>query len=322
MAVFTSNQVNHVYVVKAVKDTIANVTDIGDVAVGKTADNEFYFVYKNADGGNVRSDLIPIKNIMWAKGIAGDHRTQKRALKKYTVTVPSLFDDPDEVAKVVGDTLTVTLEEVLQNGIETVYRKQASVLIKKDYDSTTIADRLFKTLEASFKRDDYVNDKFELSIASNVITIAEVSQSAKYKAGLYANDGIQFTVFSEDENLTVEEDTTNPTYISNSYSIADLEYFALGERGDKYRLIGWPNAFPSKTLAEVGDDVEYDVLQIHFAFTDSNEGVQKSEKDITFASAEDSVISDLVEKLGSNLSLASSENKVYDIQANSEVDLG
>ena len=322
MAVFTSNQVNHVYIAKALQSTPAALTDAGDIAVVKNAEGDLYFVYKNAMGGNVRSDLIPIKNIMWAKGIAKDHRTQKRALKKYTVTIPTLFDDPDEVAKVVGKTLTVTLEVVLYNGIETVYRKQASVLINKDDDSTTIADRLFKTLKASFDRDDYVNDKFGITIASNVITIEEKSQSAKYKVGLYANDGIQFSVFSEDEDLIVAEDTTNPTYIGNGYSIADLEYFALGERGDVYRNIGWPNVFPSKTLAVADDTISYDVLQIHFAFTDSNEGVQKSEKDITIASAEGGVISDILTEINSAFSLSSGENKVYDIQAGTQVDLG
>ena len=127
-------------------------------------------------------------------------------------------------------------------------------------------------------------------------------QASKYKVGLFANEGVNFKVFSDEltinsgtpltpldasiNDVTGSGSTENAYTIGNSYNIADLEYFALGERGDKYRLIGWPNAAPSNTIitaSEIGDGKGFCVLNIHFAFTDSNEGVQKSEKDITIA---------------------------------------
>ena len=304
MAVFTSNQVNHVYVAKAVQATPAVA---GDIAVGKTAEGELYFVYKNAMGGSERSDLIKIKNIMWAKAISGTFPSQLRTLKKYTIEAPSTIED--------GKTYTVILEMDLHNGVESIYRKTVSVVGRTN--DTDFMDRLFAAMEASFGRDTYVNDVFKVvNDGAGVISIIELPQADKYKVGLFANEGVRFKVFSEDDleiNTTgdpmipldaTEDDVlgngvATAYTIGNSYNIADLEYFALGERGDKYRLIGWPNAAPSKTLAEVGDAVNYDILNIHFAFTDSNESVQKSEKDITIvADSTTTVINDLLTAIG------------------------
>lgn len=281
MAVFTSNQVNHVYVAKAVQSSALSA--IGDIMCKKTADGELYFVYKNGDGGVVRSDLIPIKNIMWARAVSGNHRSQKRALKKYEIGIQNLVSgDVDKTA------LTVVLEKTLHNGIETVYRKTATVLVK----STTIADvvdALKLAIDNSFSRDDYVKDDFTITTTSSgnnkKVVITENAQSSKYKRGVYANEAINFRVFTYDtDKMVVTGPTNTSSYIYNAYDIADLEYFALGERGDKYRNIGWPNAFPSKCVADdPTDSAAYNILQIHFAFTDSNEGVQKSEKDITIA---------------------------------------
>lgn len=53
----------------------------------------------------------------------------------------------------------------------------------------------------------------------------------------------------------------------------------MGERGDQYRNIGWPNVIETTYLVDPAD--EYSVLDIHYAYVGSNEGVQKSERDIT-----------------------------------------
>ena len=279
MAVFTSNQVNHVYVAKAVQSSA--LSSVGDIMCKKTAEGEIYFVYKNGDGGLVRSDLIPIKNIMWARAVSGNHRSQKRGLKIYTITAPS--------SPVVGETYCVNLEVKLHEGIETVYRKQAYAVAVTGDTQTKICEKLAKSLKANFERDDYVKDLFTISTYSandTTITITEKSQSATYKRGIFANNAVEFTVFSDDVAVT---GPTVSNYVGNAYDIADLEYFALGERADLYRNIGWPNSFPSKTVADAPtDDAHYNLVQIHFAFTDSNEGVQKSEKDITIAIAESS----------------------------------
>ena len=79
--------------------------------------------------------------------------------------------------------------------------------------------------------------------------------------------------------------------VEDGHNIADLEYFCMGARGDDYRLMGYPNYIPTKYL--VDPDSKYDTLDIHYAFTDSNEGVQKSEKDITIVCVDDGSHTDM-----------------------------
>ena len=52
----------------------------------------------------------------------------------------------------------------------------------------------------------------------------------------------------------------------------------MGERGDQYRNMGWPNVIPTKYL--VDPSKEYDVLNIHYFYQGDGISVQKSEKDI------------------------------------------
>jgi hypothetical protein len=69
--------------------------------------------------------------------------------------------------------------------------------------------------------------------------------------------------------------------IVNSKLIADFEYFFMGERGDQYRLKGWPDYIPTTYLVDPTNQYGYDTIGIHFAYVGANHAVQKSEKDIT-----------------------------------------
>jgi hypothetical protein len=71
--------------------------------------------------------------------------------------------------------------------------------------------------------------------------------------------------------------------IVNSKLIADYEYFYMGERGDQYRMVGFPNYIPTTYLVDPTAAYGYDLVTIHFAYVGANHSVQKSEKDITFA---------------------------------------
>ena len=64
--------------------------------------------------------------------------------------------------------------------------------------------------------------------------------------------------------------------------MADYEYFYMGERGDQYRNVGWPNVIPTAYIVDPTYAYGYDTIGIHFAYTGSNHAIQKSEKDITF----------------------------------------
>lgn len=69
--------------------------------------------------------------------------------------------------------------------------------------------------------------------------------------------------------------------IVNSKLMADYEYFYMGERGDQYRMVGFPNYIPTTYLVDPTNAYGYDTVAIHFAYVGANHSVQKSEKDIT-----------------------------------------
>ena len=77
------------------------------------------------------------------------------------------------------------------------------------------------------------------------------------------------------------DEQASTTTVGNGKQIADLEWFCMGERGDQYRLMCWPNYVPTQYL--VDPTKEYNILEIHHAFTDEGVSSYRSEKDITLA---------------------------------------
>ena len=127
----------------------------------------------------------------------------------------------------------------------------------------------------------YATDAIVTDIDS--IRITEVEQP--WRLGVMAQTPVYFTVqpvavmVNGDERIwaTVTEGTNGT--IGNGKKIADLEYFCMGERGDMYRGIGFPNNIVTTYL--VDPTKTYYTFDIHYAYVGNNESVQKSEKDIT-----------------------------------------
>lgn len=87
-------------------------------------------------------------------------------------------------------------------------------------------------------------------------------------------------VVNEDDRIWgLVEKQASTNSIPDGHKIADLEYFCMGERGDVYRMMGFPNVIRTKYL--VDPDLKYNTIDIHYAYVGPNEAVQKSEKDIT-----------------------------------------
>lgn len=118
------------------------------------------------------------------------------------------------------------------------------------------------------------------------ILIKEVEQD--WNLGLMPKTTVNFTIVPDEISyngdfvkwgvVTDTKDTTR--YIKDGYTLADMEYFYMGERGDQYRAFARPqDRIPTKLL--VDPTVEYCTVNIHYYFVDSLGGVQKSEKDIT-----------------------------------------
>ena len=97
MATFSTNQVRQLYVAEALKTPSVSTTDkAGSIAVKvDTGKNHLYFEYMGA-GGMTRSDLIDIKNILYAKATDADDLAHN--LTKYKLTLDTSVNGGTPVA--------------------------------------------------------------------------------------------------------------------------------------------------------------------------------------------------------------------------------
>lgn len=115
------------------------------------------------------------------------------------------------------------------------------------------------------------------------IRITEVEQP--WRLGVFAQVPVYYTVQADTIKVGGDDviwgtitEGTNGT-IGNGKKIADLEYFCMGERGDIYRGINFPNNITTTYL--VDPTKEYYTFDVHYSYIGDNESVQKSEKTIT-----------------------------------------
>lgn len=323
MATFSTNQVRQLYVAKALKTPHVLASDAaGSIAVkNDTAKNHMYFEYKGADN-LMRSDLIDIKNILYAKATDADDMAHK--LKAVTVTLDS---DVNAGAPVAGQDyiLRIAFRQYVGMSDEDQYFKYGMVHAYAGMDADGFYKVLALSIAKNFSREIVPLIKIEVhskatkskggfdsngymvvtpttkdngksdttnpyydgtsAVVADIdsIRITEVEQP--WRLGVMAQTPVYFTVqpvavmVNGDERIwaTVTEGTNGT--IDNGKKIADLEYFCMGERGDMYRGIGFPNNIVTTYL--VDPTKKYYTFDIHYAYVGNNESVQKSEKDIT-----------------------------------------
>ena len=307
MAVYNVNQVRHLYVVTtdgAIKSPSVITTDkAGAIAVKKNAANDTYFQYMSP-AGLVRSDLLTKGNVQSIK--VTDAADMARKLKAVTLTLDNTVKGGNPVAG--QDYLVrIHIRQYIGMSDQDVYIKHG---VARAYAGMTKSD-LYKTLALSlannFKRElyplvdiiliDSTDTKHPVLKNGQMQTLAggktykgilidEVPQ--EWFLGTKQQVPVYFTV--QPDVITVDGDSriwgvvkdAEPVgVIDNGTKIADLEYFCMGERGDIYRNISWPDFIPTKYLAN--PTLKYNTIDIHYAYVGANQEVQKSEKDLTIA---------------------------------------
>lgn len=319
---YSVNQVRQLYVAKELKSPHVLAADAaGSIAVkSDTAKNHLYFEYKGADN-LMRSDLIDIKNILYAKATDADDMAHE--LKAVTITLDS---EVNAGAPVAGQDyiLRIAFKQYVGMSDEDQYFKYGMVHAYAGMDADEFYKVLALSIAKNFSREVVPLIKIEVhskatkskggfdsngymvvtpttkdngksdttnpyyattAIVTDIdsIRITEVEQP--WRLGVMVQTPVYFTVqpvavmVNGDERIwaTVTEGTNGT--ISNSKKIADLEYFCMGERGDIYRGVAFPHNIPTTYL--VDPTIKYNVIDIHYAYVGSNEGVQKSEKTIT-----------------------------------------
>lgn len=300
MSVFSTNQVRQLYVAKILKTPhVLASDDAGSIAVRRdTAKNHMYFEYKGADN-LMRSDLIDIKNLLYVKATDADDMAHE--LRAVTVTL----DSEVNAAPVAGQDyiLRIAFKQYVGMSDEDQYFKYGMVHAYAGMTASDFYKKLALSLAKNFSREIVPLVKFILTDSDDKAvlvdaTTKESSLTGTYKAlvideveqpwrlGIMEQTPVYFEVqpvpvtVNGDERIWGKVEETDPAgTIANGKKIADLEYFCMGERGDMYRGVGYPNNIPTTYL--VDPTVKYNVIDIHYAYVGSNESVQKSEKTIT-----------------------------------------
>ena len=278
---FSTNQVRHLYVVKGTQASVGTADTAGKLAVkADSAKSHLYFEYKSP-GGLVRSDLIDIKNIIAAK--ATDATSLRRELGQVKVALDSAVNSG---APVAGQDylLRVAIRQFAGMSDEDQYFKHGLVRATSGMTAEQFYVKLKDSLVMNFSREG--SKLLDFTSDATGVTITEVEQ--EWKRGVLAQVPVYFSVHpttiltggvDEIWGVATPVPALPVEYVGNGKNIADLEYFCMGERGDQYRNIGWPNVIETTYL--VDPETDYSVLDIHYAYVGSNEGVQKSERDIT-----------------------------------------
>ena len=333
MAVFSVNQNRQLYVAKAYSASIDETSAVGTIGgvktIGEGKDKELFFAYKGADG-SMRSDRIQLNNLNYIKAFAAADMIEP--LKAMKV---SLDPEVNEGNPVVGQdyVLRIIFRQWIGADERYQYVKDGAVHVTSamNADVTKFYQAMVESLNFAFAREIGANKtsnpylKFEA--AANGITITEKEQS--WSLGTESQQRVYFsveptTIFVDGADVIwgTVTDVTPAKYvkkggsgpdkddlipnsalvagtnaIGNGKKIADLEYFCMGERGDQYRMVGWPNVINTTYLVDASK--EYNALEIHHGFRDEGVNSYRSEKDITIVAESASVINSIISAINS-----------------------
>lgn len=220
MATFSTNQVRQLYVATAVKSPHVLASDAaGTIAIkNDTAKNHLYFEYKGADN-LMRSDLIDIKNILYAKATDADDMAHK--LKSVTVTLDTNVNGGSPITG-QDYILRIAFRQYVGMSDEDQYFKYGMVHAYAGMKTDEFYKVLAQSIAKNFSREVVPLIKIEVH-----------SKTAKSKGGFDANGYMEVTPSTKDNGKT---DSTNPYYDGTSAVIVDIDSIRITEVEQPWRL--------------------------------------------------------------------------------------
>ena len=286
MANFSQDQVRQLYVVLSKATKFDNTTPSGALKVNKS-NEDVWFNYQtpNGDNGNsatVRTDLIPIKNIEYAVASPAVSRPLKRQVVSLNTSI--YLGTP-----VVGQEymLRFTFYNLGMGGPENQYIKNGGAYKVKIGDTANTIMKALKALaDKNFSREPY--PYVTVTVVGDTLVIEEVPQPwvlGKRQAA-QVNFQVQVVPITVDGGLypwgiVVDTTSTNTNVVTNGKTVADMEWFYIGERADQFRGMGYPDNFETIYLANPSK--KYNFIDIHYFYAGDAEDIQKSKKYITLA---------------------------------------
>lgn len=304
MFIGSDNQFRNLYVMKTYKASESTLAEVGDLTLKTTKDNSnVYLVYKDTED-TITSDLISIKNILYAKSTKANDMARK--LNSQSVT---LNENPISGQDYV---LNVEVRNFVALGDDSTHIKFGAVHAVKDMTKSNfyraMALNLAKNLSKEvspilnvslnkYNSTGTTNTKVAVLVNGKMQNLAALTSTETYtsiiideveqpwRRGVAQVEPVNFnttcgTVLVDDNDViwgTVEKE--EGVLINNGKQIADMEWFYHGTRGDIYRGATYPDNFDFKPL--VDETKAYNTLDIHFAYVGPGVEVAKSERTIT-----------------------------------------
>lgn len=327
--VYSTNQNRHLYIVRAYSATVDASSSVGTIGafkvIGTSNERELYFKYKGPDTV-IKSDRIQLKNLDYCKYITAAEMVTP--LKSVSLALNS---EVNEGAPIAGQDyiLRIAFRQFYGMSDEDQYFKDAAVHAVKNMTAAQFMTAMKNALDLAFSREigasKTANPYLSFTVSGSTLVITEKEQP--WTLGIGAQERVYFdivptTVYSDGDDFvwgTVTDTTpakgdavVGTNAIGNGKKIADLEWFSMGERGDMYRMMGYPNYIPTTYLAD--PTAQYDVIELHHAFTDTGVNSYRSEKDITLAGAA-ATMADVMTAINSATSITDDSTQTNDNDA-------
>lgn len=282
MSVFNTDQARHFYVSNTASGIFKDGGEFTKIDVGAT--------YAAAS-----SDIIEKKNVEYINITSAVNKLVPLR-KKVTVGLNSAILDSGNVPAGYHYVLKVTFRQFVSNSDEDRLFKLADVYTTAAMTPANFMTALKASLDKNIAAENAATGTPIISsvVSGNTLVLTEVYMP--WKLGKMSVATLPFDVDAELVNIdsidtewatltvaTVAKDSTDT--VAGARKLADLEWFCLGERGDIYRSINWPNNFEPTYQIDSTGATAYSVVDLTYFYQGNNEDNQHSRKTITLALA-------------------------------------
>lgn len=275
MAMFSTHNVKQVIVANSIDATGATPGAFVKV-LAEPGNTGFYILYTNVSGQTVKSDKISFDKIRSIKALSYVPKTYRE--DKLTIAAGNVIVGQEYIIRILFRDWGSGSAENQQ------FKHVGAYKVKTGDTAESIVDAIISLGNANFAREDYPALVFSKEAVTDNLVITEQPQPwvlGKMQAR-NLNYDIQLVPITKSGETLYEWATIATTHANpgrgNGTAMADLEYFAMGERGDIYRQKGWPYTWDVKYLVDYTKN--YNILNIHFFETQEGEGVQAQEKEL------------------------------------------
>lgn len=287
MAVYSVNQATHLYVLNGTQETAGS------------AEKGYIRYSKLGAKGDLATDIIDLKKVISVTETTSTKLAPK--VKKYAIQVTG--------ATAGSYVMRVIINNYFSESPSGSYIKHASAYVQGgDNANKEVAEALVKSLNLGLKRD--IEPAFKVVYSGDSDTFTIIPLATEWVLGRKATTIPEIII----ELVPTDAMATKATWATitpadattseiagernlGAEQLADYEYFCLGERGDQYRGINWPNNVETK--GQIDPTKNYNIVTVHYYEDLGGEAVQKSEKTVVFAST--SSIADVATVFRTNL---------------------